>query len=250
MFFYLLSFVLGAGLGSFVNVLAARTVAGKSIILPRSFCDACARPLWRRDLIPIVSFFLLRARCRFCRAPIASQYPVVEGVTALLFLLAAHQVGGFSWELIHLWAASAVLVALFLTDLRAMVLPDKITLPALVFFILVGLLLKYPTSNLQLLTSTIVGFGFFALQYFISRGRWVGAGDMRLGALVGAMLGSWQRLVMALTVSYIIGALVSLWLLASHKKGLKSEVPLGTFIAVGTLITLFFGSTLQFFLLK
>lgn len=244
----ILSFILGAGVGSFVNVLAARTVAGKSIFLPRSFCDACARPLWRRDMIPVLSFFLLHARCRFCHAKFSWQYPIVELATGLLFALAAWlppQFHGLVHEtgvtIVHAWIAVTALVALFLTDLRAMVLPDRITLPAIATLLIIDLLfLKMDVRALGL--AALLGGGFFLIQYLISRGRWVGSGDIRMGVLIAMILGSWQIVGLALMLSYILGALVSLPLLVTKKKHLQSKVPLGVFLAIGTLVTLFGGS--------
>ncbi len=234
-----LGFILGAGVGSFVNVLAGRTVAGKSIILPRSFCDACAKPLWPRDLIPVVSYFLLKARCRFCHTKIAWQYPVVEGVTALLFALAASRLGEFGWPLIAYWVAIAALVALFLTDLRAMLLPDQITLPAIAVLLAIDVFLLR-SSLLHLALALILGGGFFLAQYLLSHGTWVGSGDIRMGLLMAAALRSPLKVGLAIIVAYIIGAMIAVFLIIAKKKSLKSEIPLGTFLAIGTLAVLLF----------
>lgn len=237
MFWYIFVVLLGAGVGSFINVLASRSMAGKSIVFPRSFCDACAKPLWRRDLVPVVSFLLLRARCRFCQIKISWQYPVIEGITALLFLAAAIVTHSPS-ELAFFWLAITVLLTLFITDLRAMVLPDFITLPAIVLFVILDFtLLGRPL--VPLLVALAVGGGFFWVQYALSRGKWVGSGDIRFGVLLAAILGTWQLVTQALILSYIIGALVSIPLLLTKKKQWASEVPLGTFLAVGALIALF-----------
>ncbi|MBI4133551.1 prepilin peptidase [Candidatus Uhrbacteria bacterium] len=235
----LLGLLLGAGIGSFINVLAARTVAGKSIILPRSFCDVCAKPLWSRDMIPVVSFFLRRARCRFCRAKISWQYPVIEGATAVLFALAAVRVGNFDWQLLAYWVAITALVALFLTDLRAMVLPDRITIPAIVVLLAIDLFaLKY--SIVTLGSAILVGAGFFLAQYLLSRGTWVGSGDIRMGLLMAAALRSPLKVGLAIMIAYVVGAAIALFLVATRKKSLKSEIPLGTFLAIGTIAALLF----------
>lgn len=238
MFWDLIVILIGLGVGSFVNVLASRLVARKSIVFPRSFCDACAKPLWRRDMIPVVSFLLLRARCRFCQARISWQYPLVEAATAALFLAAAF-VARTPVELALFWLAITVLITLFLTDLRAMVLPDFITLPSIAIFLIFDFtLLGRPP--IPLLIAMAVGGGFFLVQYMFSAGKWVGSGDIRFGVLMGAILGSWPLVAQALIMSYIIGAAASIPLLLTKKKQWASEIPLGTFLAIGTLIVLFF----------
>ena len=193
-------------------------------------------------MVPVVSFLLLRARCRFCNVKISWQHPVVEAVTAFLFLVAA-LITPVTSELVLFWFAITVLIALFITDLRAMVLPDFITLPSIVIFLVLDLtLLVRPL--VPLLIALAVGGGFFFLKYALSRGKWVGSGDIRFGLLMGAILGTWQLVAQALILSYIIGAFVSIPLLLMKKKQWASEVPLGTFLALGTLLVLFFGSRL------
>lgn len=236
----LFSFLFGAAVGSFVNVVAARVVAGKSIVTPRSFCDACAKPLLPRDMIPVISFFLRRARCRFCHANISWQYPVVELAVAFLFFFAADADRG-TLELVFFWIAIAVLVTLFLTDLRAMVLPDRITIPAIVVLAAIAFFGLH-VGFVSLLVAVLVGGGFFFLQYFFSHGAWVGSGDIRFGILMGVILRSPLDVVWALIVAYILGAFVSVVLLVMRKRGLKSEIPLGSFLAIGTIAVLFFVS--------
>ncbi|MBI4280767.1 prepilin peptidase [Candidatus Uhrbacteria bacterium] len=234
------SFILGAGVGSFVNVLAWRAMAGQSVARPPSFCRSCRRPLWRRDLIPVVSFFLLAGRCRFCKSGISWQYPLVEGAVATLFLLASLRPSASPWELLGAWIAITVFVALFLTDWRAMVIPDVIALPALGMFLIIDLAFLR-TPFLPLIIALAVGGGFFLVQYFISGGRWVGGGDIRFGLLMAAALLTWQKTLAAIFVSYIIGALVVIPLLLFRKIRMKSLIPLGTFLSVGALVMLFFG---------
>ncbi len=232
-------FILGTVVGSFVNVLAARTVTGKSIIFPRSFCDACAKPLWRRDMIPVVSFFLLRARCRFCRVKLSWQYPIVEFVVGTLFAIAWTQFSGAA--LFSSWIAIMILVALFLTDVRAMVLPARITHTAIIFFLAFDFftLGSHPLNAVRsLAVGIIIGGGFFFLQYVVSRGAWIGEGDIWLGLLMAVILRRWELVVIAIFLGYIIGAIVSVGLLARHAKKLKSEVPLGAFLTVATIIVL------------
>ncbi|MDP3985539.1 MAG: prepilin peptidase [bacterium] len=244
----ILVLLFGSAVGSFINVLSARTVAGQSLWMPRSFCDACAKPLWRRDLIPVVSFFLLKARCRFCNIKIAWQYPLVELVTALLFLAAYLKWWQDPGQMVMAWIVITAVIALFLTDIRAMVLPDQISIPAIV--VLLGFdMIVLGKDPKTVLWALLIGGGFFFLQYLFSRGKWIGSGDIRFGLLMSAALGDWQRTVIAIFFSYILGALITLPLMFAKRVNLKTAVPLGVFLAVGTLAVLFFGDYLiQWFL--
>lgn len=232
-------FILGAVVGSFVNVLAARTMAGKSIIFPRSFCDACGKPLWRRDIIPVLSFFLLRGRCRFCQIKLSWQYPIIEFVTGALFVMASMRFTGV--DLIFAWFAIVVLESLFLTDVRSMVLPSNITHSAIAFFLVFNLFTLGPqllTALQSLAIGLLMAGGFFLLQYVLSRGAWIGEGDIWLGLLMALILRRWELTVFAIFLAYITGAMVGVYLLAAHKKGLKNEVPLGTFLTAATIVVL------------
>lgn len=242
-----LSVLIGAAVGSFVNVLAARTVAGQSIFLPRSFCDACAKPLWRRDMIPVLSFFFLRARCRFCHIKLSWQYPLVEFCVAMLFLAAYLLHQEFDWLLVARWISIGALVALFLTDLRAMVLPDEITVPSIVILLAINFIFLHVGAS-ALFIALLLGGGFFAVQYIVSAGRWMGSGDIRFGLLIAAITMYWQHTALAIMISYVVGSLVALPLLLKKKMKPTSQIPLGTFLAIGTLIELLFGNMLVRFL--
>lgn len=235
---YIFAFLIGGAVGSFLNVLSARTIARKSILLPRSFCDTCTKPIYRHDMIPMLSYFLLRARCRFCKMKISWEHPVVEATTAVLFVVAA-LLASSAAELVLFWFAISILVTLFLTDIRAMILPDQITLPGIALFVVFDIFIL-DRDLVSLLLAVLVGGLFFLIQYAVSRGKWVGSGDIRLGVLMGTILGAWQLVGWALMVSYVIGALVTIPLLLMKKKGWKSELPLGAFLVAGTLLVLFF----------
>ncbi len=184
----------------------------------------------------MVSFFLLRGRCRFCQARISWQHPLVEFLVAALFVLAAARFSG--GELIFIWLAITLLAVLFLTDLKAMVLPWSLIFPALVFFGLFDLFF-FRLSVLTLLASLALGGGFFLAQYLLSRGQWIGQGDVWLGLLLAAILQRPGRVLQALAAAYLLGAAAGLWLLARKKKTLKSEIPLGPFLILAALIVIF-----------
>lgn len=137
--------------------------------------------------------------------------------------------------------AVSVFLFLFVYDLKYMLLPDEVTLPAIVVLGLLSFFIG--TSWLFLVSGVVVGAGFFLLQYGLSRGRWIGGGDIRMGALMGALLG-WPLVAVALLVSYVFGAVVSVGWLLSRRKRLGQAVPFGTFLAIGTLITLWWGQNM------
>ncbi len=237
----LLVFILGVSLGSFVNVLVIRLAANEKID-GRSHCRSCGRQLAWYHNIPLLSFLVLQGKCVWCRSAISWQYPIVELSTGLLFLLGVFIMPAYDW----LWLASyfvlvSYAVTLFLFDLRFKVLPDVITISGTVILFLLNLLrgVSWPS----LLAAILLAAGFFALQYLISRGRWIGSGDIRLGALMGAALG-WPGVVVALVVAYWLGAAVGLGLILFKNYGAKSELPFGTMLTFATVATFLWGEAM------
>lgn len=250
-----LLFVLGLAVGSFLNAFLWRLHEGVSLTQGRSMCPHCKTQLLGRDLVPLLSFLILRGRCRACKMPISYQYPLVELATGLIFvgigmIFAAHTPGGIlavlgggipaqtSLQLVAYLLFAAILIALFVYDLHWYLLPDIITIPSIIAaFIVNGFLLS--TQPFNLLIAALIGGGFFLFQYLISRGRWVGGGDIRLGVLMGCMLG-YPGIGVALFLAYMMGSIVGIGLLIGKKKGMKSEVPFGPFLTLATLIVLLF----------
>lgn len=235
------SLVLGLCLGSFVNVLVLRLAAGESL-LGRSRCPHCLRQLAWYENIPVFSFIALQARCRTCRGPISWQYPLVEGASGLVWVLAylrAYPSGGWL-GLVSFGLFATILLSLFVFDLKWSMLPDEVTLPSLALVILLNLSLG--ADWLAVVVAALLGALWFAFQYFFSHGRWVGDGDIRLGALMGAMLAGWQNLVVALFLAYVVGSVVAAFLLMTHKRNWQSQLPMGVFLAPATLVALFWGN--------
>lgn len=230
-----LLFLFGLAFGSFLNVVIFRLHDPKSWKKKRSFCPTCGTTLHARHLIPVVSFFLQGRTCAFCRKPISWQYPLVElatGVTFIAFFL----VDGWTATLVfHAIMASAAVV-LFVYDLRYMLVPDSISLSA-AFVAFVGGLVLGLHSLSELLIGGIIGAGFFLLQYALSKGKWIGGGDIRLGLFMGFLLGS-PLVVMALGIAYIIGSAVGVALIVVKAKSWKSHIPFGTFLMASTVATL------------
>jgi leader peptidase (prepilin peptidase) / N-methyltransferase len=242
----LLIFIFGLIIGSFLNSLIYRLRFGGNIFKERSRCPHCHKTLSWFELIPLLSFALQLGKCRSCRQKISWQYPLVELMTALLFLVSylitsgspTFTIQNSAFHILQYWFFMAVLVCVFVLDFKWQIIPDSLTLPAMALAFLM-LLVGFDFSNiLYHLLAAAIGAGFFALQYFVSSGRWIGGGDIRLGALMGLMLG-WPAVLLALMLAYIVGALTSIPLLLTQQKTLKSQLPFGTFLSLATLITLF-----------
>jgi len=243
-------FLIGICVGSFLNVLVFRTNEQKSLVRSRSKCQKCEVAISWYDLVPVLSFFLLRQRCRNCKGAISWQYPLVELVTGLLFVLV---------YFVHFDSLPAVipflvrdliftifLILLFVYDLRYHLLLDRFTIPAMIVALLINLFLG--VSVWSMLIGAVVIGGFFFVQWRLSKGKWIGDGDIRMGALMGLMLGLTQGLV-ALFLAYILGAAVGVVLLVSKKARMKTQLPFGTFLAMATFVSLIWGEQiLQWYL--
>lgn len=234
MIFTVFSFLAGLIIGSFLNVVIFRLKKGEQFLKGRSKCLACGASLGVWDLIPLFSFVFLQGRCRYCKAKISWQYPLVELATGLVFLIGfIHYYGGavlrppFLNYLAYL-VFSCFLIIIFVYDARYYLILDKVSLSALVVAFVFNYFLGKPWQNL-LLASVLVA-GFFLLQFVLSKGLWIGGGDIRLGLVIGAMLG-WPRAVTALIMSYVLGAIIGIFLVAFRQKAWKSQLPLGAFLA-------------------
>jgi len=240
---------LGLAIGSFLNVVIGRLRSGETGWRRRSRCPDCHAVLRPSELVPVVSFLALRGRCRSCGKSISWQYPMVELSTMLLFLTAfwlrggdAAALGGGLFMVIRDWIFIAGLTIVFVVDLRDMVVFDSVTLPLIVIAFLLNLAAGADPVNLFL--AALAGAGFFLFQYVISRGRWIGGGDIRIGGMMGMMLG-FPGVLLALFASYVIGALAALGLLAAGKARWSGQMAFGTFLSVGTLLALFFGQPIM-----
>jgi leader peptidase (prepilin peptidase) / N-methyltransferase len=249
LFFFVCLFVLiGLSLGSFVNVLIVRLRADRSIVRGRSACVHCHHKLSVLDLIPVLSFVMLRGRCRYCDKRFSIQYPLVEGVIGLLFGVYAWQFASRGFEyalsveglalLVFQCVATAVLVLIFVYDLRHYLILDVVTYPAIVVALLVDIFIFH--ISLQLIAySLLAGAGLFFVLVSVSGGRWMGWGDVKLGALI-ALLVPWPHILFVLFFSFILGSIVGALLLAQKKKTLKDAVPFGTFLAASSILYFLF----------
>ncbi|MFA5051047.1 MAG: prepilin peptidase [Patescibacteria group bacterium] len=236
-FYWFFSFIFGLAIGSFLNCLIWRLHIKKSI-LGRSVCSDCGHQIAWHDNIPVLSFIFLKGHCRHCHQKISWQYPIVELTTGLLFLFAALN----SYSLISLfryWIILAVLIFTFVYDFKYLEIEDIVLLPSAGIIFILDLLLGY--SAIRIFLTVLIAVIFFLLQYWITKGKGVGLGDYRIGIFMGMALGNWPQLAVAIFVSYIVGTLISLILLIGKKKGMKSMIPLGPFLAIGTFIAIFYG---------
>jgi leader peptidase (prepilin peptidase)/N-methyltransferase len=237
-----LAAIVAAGLvvGSFLNVVVARLPEHESLWSPRSACRGCGAMIAWHDNIPVLSFLALRGRCRACGISISWRYPVIEGLTASLFVLAYTGVG-LTLALIPALLLLSALVAVTFIDLEHQIIPDVITLPGIV----TGVLANLATGNVSWLDSVIgalVAGGLFFVIILASGGG-MGGGDMKLAAMLGAFLG-WQLTLVALFLAVVAGGGVAVAILAAGRKGRKDPMPFGPFLAAGGAAALLWGPRL------
>lgn len=238
------AFLLGLCLGSFLNVVIFRLPRGQSLITPPSRCPGCGSALRWFDNVPVLSWTLLRGRCRSCRAPISVQYPVVELVTGLLFLLVVWLTPAGPQMLSRLILV-CILVALFGIDLEHQILPNTITLPGIV----VGMILSvlgppgWPAALIGVLIGGGVLYGIAGAYYLVRREEGLGMGDVKMLAMIGAFLG-WKAVLVTLVLSSFSGALVGVALIAAQRGGMRLALPFGTFLALGAVAAMFVGDPL------
>jgi leader peptidase (prepilin peptidase)/N-methyltransferase len=233
-----LSLAPGLALGSFLNVVAARIPLKRSIVAPGSACMSCGERIAWHDNVPLVSWLVLRGRCRHCRAAIAWVYPAVEVTTALLV---AGCILAFGVTLDALLAAffCAVLVVVSATDLAHRIIPNRVVVPATVV-VLAAQTLLHPSPEWAL---GALGAGGFLLVAAIAYPGGMGIGDVKLALLMGAMLG--RTVPVALMLGMLLALVPSVALLVRHGSAArKMAIPFGPFLALGSVLALFWGSRL------
>jgi leader peptidase (prepilin peptidase)/N-methyltransferase len=228
--------VIGLAVGSFLNVCIYRLPRQESLNWPGSHCPSCARPLSWYENIPIVSWLVLRGRCRSCAAAISVIYPIVEAITGAVFVAASLLYGWTPLLAARLIFACAMIV-LFAIDLRHRILPNVITLPGIVAGLAFSLFL--PPGWLSALAGLLAGGGvLWAIgeTYYRLRGiDGLGMGDVKMLAMIGAFLG-WQLMLLTLVLASCAGSLVGIGLIVLGRGGMKAALPFGTFLAVGAIV--------------
>ena len=233
--------VLGACVGSFLNVCIYRLPRRESLAWPGSHCTSCTRSLAWYENIPIVSWVVLRGRCRTCRAPIWWMYPIVEVTTALVFVIGYLLYGLTPLAAVRVLFACALIV-LFVTDLQHKILPNVITVPGIVIGFACSLFV--PPGWRDSLIGIVAGGGvLFALAeaYYRVRGQeGLGMGDVKLLGMIGAFLG-WKLVLLTLVLASFAGSLAGGVMIASGRGSMKYALPFGTFLAVGALVAAIWG---------
>ena len=260
---YLFIFIVGAVVGSFLNVVILRHGAGASIAVGRSRCFNCGKFLKWRELIPIVSFVLQKGKCRECHSRISWQYPIVETIMGIIFVLLFQQSQisnlksqnifdfGF-WILIF-----SLLIIIAVYDYYHQIIPDRFVY-SFIGLAFMGLIFKnwnlfenwkLQIENSDLMWSVLAGiilFSFFALMWLVSSGRWMGFGDAQLALGIGWFLGV-EKGILAIMLSFWIGGIIGVFLLlwsglgSGRKYGIKSKIAFGPFLVMGALVAFFAG---------
>jgi len=247
-------FIMGALIGSFLNVVILRLPQGEEIIKHRSHCPHCKKTLSWYELIPILSYIVLFGRCRNCGKKISSQYILVELSTALLFLVVFLSFG-LNFFSIYLCIVAAFLVVIFTYDLKYMEVPDEIVYPLMAIALIVDLIFTFSktsifhpvglpaTSLYSIGLGLVLGGGIFAILVAVSKEKWMGIGDVKLGIAVGLILG-WPQVLVAILASFFVGSIIALIMLAAGKARFGQKIPFAPYLVIGTLIAIFWGQKL------
>ena len=234
--------VAGLLIGSFLNVVVYRLPRGESLLRPRSRCPGCGTAIAPYDNVPVVSWLLLRGRCRHCRAAISARYPLVEATTAILYALVVLAKDDAVEIALGLLLVTA-LVPITLIDLDLRLIPNRITLPAAVAALIAGVVFDVSFVPEQLIAGAAAG-GFFLLAA-LAYPRGMGMGDVKLAGMLGLYLG--RAVAPALFVALIAGVVVGAVIMArvGTREGRRTAVPFGPFLALGGLFGLFFGDAVM-----
>lgn len=240
-FFLVVAGLFGLLVGSFLNVCIFRLPRGTSIVWPASACGSCKRELRWFENIPIVSWVVLGAKCARCKAPISLQYPLVEAITAVLFVLVAATTPPGPQLAAHLLFACALIV-LFGIDLEHQILPNSITLPGIVIGVLFSLA-GPPGWRASLLGVLLGGGVLYAIAwgyYAVRREEGLGMGDVKMLGMIGAFLG-WQAVLLTLVLASLSGAVIGVAMIAFQRGSMKYALPFGTFLAIGAVVAMLAG---------
>lgn len=256
--YLLLGGVVGANFGSFVQAIALRCINQKSF-RGRSYCPACKIKLQVADLFPIISYLYLGGKCRYCHKPIARSYILVEVVmaiiVAILFIQFLPPLNDLLYpnyytylslgDILFKVLVICVLVILFIIDLKIGLLPDRITYPAIIFasfyLISVAAVTSDWTPLIWSFLSGVIAAGFFAILIILTRGKGMGWGDVKYVLFLGIALG-FPKIVAAIFLAFLLGAIVAIFLLISGKKRFGQTIPFGPFLSLGALLVILWGN--------
>lgn len=231
---FIILFIVGTVVGSFLNVCIYRIPREESVVLPPSHCPYCNTTLKFIDLIPIISFIIQKGRCRYCGEKISLRYPLVESITGIIFILTYTSYGISLKGLIFLIFSSSLIVIFFI-DLSFQIIPNVVTYPGIVL----GLFFSHWTVGLKdALYGFILGVSIFLILGLLWKGG-MGGGDIKLAGMMGTFLGV-KSLIFALFFSFLLGSFVGIILIILKLKTLKTHIPFGPFLVVGSFLLLFY----------
>jgi leader peptidase (prepilin peptidase)/N-methyltransferase len=242
-----ISIIFGAIIGSFLNVCIMRLPKGESIITPGSHCPHCQNPIKFYDNIPLISYFLLRGKCRKCKKKISIQYPLVEGITAICSFILFLKYGA-SLSYLFYFSFVAALVVITVIDLYHQIIPDVISIPGIGVGLLSALILPHITFFNSLIGIILGGGSLFVvatLYQWLFKREGMGGGDVKLLAMIGAFLG-WESVCITIISSAFIGSITGIIMIAFKGKNFKYAIPFGPFLSLGAVITLFYENKILF----
>ncbi|MBI5854032.1 MAG: prepilin peptidase [Nitrospirae bacterium] len=238
-------FVVGAFIGSFLNVCIYRLPRGESVVWPGSHCPSCNQPVAPYDNVPVLSYLLLLGKCRRCRAPISIQYPLVEVLNGLAYVLVVWRFG-LTWPALAYAAFCSALIVVSGIDLEHQIIPDRITLPGLAIG-LVAAATILPITLVNAVIGVAVGGGLLWLLAWLSPYLFgkegMGGGDIKLMGMVGAFLG-WKPALLTIMLGAIAGSVLGITLIAIKLLRRDQYIPFGPFLALGAVVALFFADDL------
>jgi leader peptidase (prepilin peptidase)/N-methyltransferase len=237
---YASSLVFGLILGSFLNVVIHRLPRRESLVRPGSHCPQCGADIRWYDNIPVVSWLVLRGRCRSCAVRISSRYPLVEAITGVAFALAMWRFG-VTWSLLVAWAFIAAMIAIAFIDFDHMIIPDKIVLPGAVIGLAASIALQPERWWIYLVAAAGAAF-FFLLLAVLWPGGGMGFGDVKMALFMGAVLGA--SVLVALFAAFLFGSIVGVYLIVIRKQSRKTRVPFGPYLALGAILAILLGETI------
>ena len=236
------SFLFGAIIGSFLNVVILRLPSeSESIVFPPSHCPKCDAEIHGYDNIPILSFLLLRGKCRSCHAPISIQYPLVELCMALLSLTLFNKFGP-SFEFIFYFAFLAALLVIIFIDIHHQLIPDSISLPGIIIGFGGSFLnsqVTWQDSGLGIISGGGILYAVALIYFMVTKRHGMGGGDIKLLGMIGAFLG-WQSLLFVIFFSSLTGSIVGIAAMFKQGKGGQTRIPFGPFLALAAMTYLFF----------
>jgi leader peptidase (prepilin peptidase) / N-methyltransferase len=251
LFSSVVSMVFGSVIGSFLNVCIFRIPAGQSIVIPSSHCPKCGHLLKPYDNIPILSYLILKGKCRYCGERISYQYPLVETLTAFMSLLLFMKYG-FSLPYVCTFIYVCALIVVTFIDLAHQIIPDIITLPGIPIFSLLAILVM-EVSIPDSLLGILVGGGFLflvaVLYELLTKREGMGGGDIKLLAMIGAFLG-WESIFFIILVSSLLGAFIGIMTVIVQKRDFRYAIPYGPFLSIAGLAYLFIGEQFMIILMR